>query len=175
VLSLKKSWFMALLWVLLCLTSNAHATKPLIYTSPDNNLAVGGYDTVAYFTNNRPRKGRAAHYVDYQDARWLFRSEENRQLFIENPERYAPQFGGYCAFSVAQGSALRGNPAYWEISDGKLFLNRSQNIHDRWLERQRVLSGRAAKNWPAVLQGQLESPFRPGTKKISKDTVELQQ
>jgi YHS domain-containing protein len=138
-----------------------HAAKPPIYTSKDNNLAVGGYDPVAYFKNNLPRRGKKIFQHEYKGAIWQFSSRKNQKDFSANPEKYVPQFGGYCSFSVAQGSAIKGLPQHWVITDGKLYLNRSHPIHERWLLRKRILATRAHKNWPYVLEGQVESLFRP--------------
>lgn len=149
-----------MLCIVLLVHQSAMASKSWIYTARDSNVAVSGYDTVSYFTDGRPTKGNLSIFTDYQGARWLFKNAHNREMFLVNPEKYAPQYGGYCAFSVAQGSALKADPRYWEITNGKLYLNRTQRIHERWLDRQSELEERASKNWPAVLEGQLESPFR---------------
>jgi len=145
---------------LILTVSVAHASKPIIYTSKHNQLALNGFDTVAYFTQGSPRKGNPDISYTYKEAVWLFSSDKHRQMFIAEPERYAPQFGGYCAFSVAQGTALQGKPEYWQVHDNKLYLNRTANIHNRWLERQSILADRANSNWPAVLDGQLRSIVR---------------
>jgi len=149
---------LALCLALLC--TSAFAAKPPVYLSKDNPYALQGYDPVAYFTLGQPRKGNKKHTFEYNDAVWLFTSDMHKQMFAQEPERFAPQFGGYCAFSVAQGTALQGKPEYWQIDNGKLYLNRTANIHERWLERHHALAIRANANWPAVLEGQLRSAVR---------------
>ena len=84
-------------------STQAFAVEP-VYTSFFSNKAIKGYDTVAYFTENKAVEGQAAFSTDYQGAKWLFSSQENLDLFIADPEKYAPQYGGYCAYAVAQNS-----------------------------------------------------------------------
>lgn len=150
----------SLITLTLCNTLS-HAAKSPVYTAKDNNLAIGGYDPVAYFKNNLPRRGKKKFQLEYKGALWRFRNQQNLIDFTASPERYAPQFGGYCSFSVAQGSTVKGLPMHWVITGGKLYLNRSTPIHERWLTREKILTERAHKNWPQVLEGQVESIFRP--------------
>lgn len=147
--------------IIIVVSDCTHAAKPLIYTSRHDNLAVGGYDPVTYFMDTFPRRGERQFQVEYKGAIWQFSSQQNLNTFLTKPEKYAPQFGGYCAFSVAQGSAIKGLPEHWVITKGKLYLNRSKPIHKRWLQREITLTTRANNNWPQVLEGQVESILRP--------------
>ena len=83
-------------------------------------LAVQGYDTVAYFTDKKPVKGNPAITADYNGATWWFASEANKTLFLADPARYAPQYGGYCSWAVANGYTANIDPEAWRIVDGKL-------------------------------------------------------
>ena len=122
-----------------------------IYTGFLSNLAVNGYDPVAYFAEGRPVEGSAHYALDYKGAEWRFTSAENREAFRQNPERYAPQYGGYCAWAVAQGSTAKGDPLNWKIVKGKLYLNYNTDIQMRW---ERNIPGNiqsADRNWPRVI------------------------
>ncbi len=85
-------------------------------------LAIKGYDTVAYFTVGKPTKGNPAISQDWDGARYLFASEENRRLFAANPDKYAPQFSGLCAVALAEGMKIEAEPENWMISGGRLYL-----------------------------------------------------
>ena len=131
--------------------STAWAAQPTIYT-PGDGLAVTGYDPVAYFTESRPVEGSAEHSLDWQGATWHFATAESRDRFKADPERYAPQFGGYCAWAVSQGYTASADPQAWKIVDGKLYLNYSLDVQKTW---EQDVPGNIAKgeaNWPAVLE-----------------------
>src|SRR5262245_55123444 len=95
---------------------------PKVNAGPDR-IAIKGYDTVAYFTERRAVKGSEEFEYKWLDARWLFASAKNRDLFTVDPERYAPQYGGFCSGAMAFGAIVVGNPEAWAIVDGKLYLN----------------------------------------------------
>ncbi len=123
-----------------------------VYTGLFSDKAVSGYDPVSFFTAERPEKGREEFTYRYQEALWLFQSEENRRLFIENPEKYAPRYGGFCAWAVAAKNARApGNPKYWRVVDGKLYLNYSKSVQAKWLEDVPGYIERADRNWPTLL------------------------
>lgn len=121
-----------------------------VYTSWYSNLAIKGYDPVAYFTDNKPVKGDAEFEFDWQGATWRFSSDDNRQRFINDPEEYAPQYGGYCAYAVAENNTAGIDPSQFSIVDGKLYLNYSQKIQNKWLLKQQYYIEQANKNWPAL-------------------------
>lgn len=129
----------------------ALADKAPVYTSLISNIAVSGHDPVAYFTQGRPVKGDPRFITTWNGAQWRFASAENLAAFRANPARYAPQYGGYCAWAVSEGYTASGDPAVWKIVDGKLYLNYSRSIGQRW---EQDIPGHIAKanaNWPAVL------------------------
>lgn len=109
----------------------AHAEPP-IYTGVFSNTALQGHDPVAYFTEGMPVKGDDAFTADYRGATFKFSSLANRDAFIENPEAYAPQYGGYCAWAMADGKHAKGDARYWKIVDGKLYLNYNKGIQAKW-------------------------------------------
>ena len=92
------------------------------YNVDNANVAIHGYDTVAYFTDGKPTKGKNKFEHEWEDARWLFSSATNLELFKANPRRYAPQFGGYCAGGLAVGEYADVDPELFSIVDGKLYL-----------------------------------------------------
>lgn len=129
--------------------SSAGAVAPV-----NKNLfgtAVEGYDVVAYFTEGRPVKGQSEFSHSWRGATWRFASAEHRDLFAANPERYAPQYGGYCAYAVAQGATAGIDPEAWKIVDGKLYLNLNKDIQERWLQDVLGYIAKADANWPGLV------------------------
>jgi hypothetical protein len=117
------------------------------YNMDDGKVAIHGYDTVAYFTEGKAMKGTAEFEHAWEDARWRFASATNRELFKANPERYAPQFGGYCAGGLAAGEYANGNPESWTIVDGKLYFNKNHDLRTVWREAPDTLIKYAEYNW----------------------------
>lgn len=114
-------------------------------------LAIGGYDPVAYFTEQKPVLGKPDISERWEGSTWTFASEENRQLFVKSPRSYAPQFGGYCAFAVSQNYTAKTDPNAWTIVDGRLYLNFDLDTQKQWLAQRDPLIAKADKNWPDVL------------------------
>jgi len=129
----------------------AYADQAAVYTGRFNNVAVQGYDPVAYFTEGQPVKGLKDHSVIYQDAEFRFSSAENLATFNQDPEKYAPQYGGYCAWAVSQGSTAKGDKDNWTIVDGKLYLNFNKNIQNKWNKDREGFIASADAAWPDVL------------------------
>lgn len=129
----------------------AALAKEPVSTGTFSNLAVSGYDPVAYFAEGRPVEGQSALEYEWNGASWRFSSTQNRAAFKSDPEAYAPQYGGYCAWAVSQGYTAKSDPEVWRIVDGKLYLNYSKDIQKRW---EQDIPGNIAKadaNWPKVL------------------------
>ena len=127
---------------------DAHA---LIFTGFIEGTAVGGYDAVAYHTAGEAVRGEEAIALSYKGATWRFASEDNRARFESNPEAYAPEYGGHCAWAMAQGYLAQGDPEVWRIIDGRLFLNANQSVNRRWLRDLERLIVQADTNWPSFL------------------------
>ena len=121
------------------------------YNVGSGKVAIHGYDTVAYFTEGEPTKGNDEFEHTWEDAKWQFATATNRDLFKANPDRYAPQYGGYCAYAVANNSTAKIDPEAWKIVDGKLYLNYSKDIQKTWEADQTAFIMAADKNWPGVL------------------------
>jgi len=127
-------------------------TVPLTYTAEDNNLAVSGYDTVSYFSGT-PVQGSADFSTTYQGAEYQFASQENLDTFLSDPAKFAPQYGGYCAYGAAKEAAFPGDPSVYAVVDGKLYLNINSDVQVLWNEDQAGHIQAADKNFP-VLTGQ---------------------
>lgn len=129
---------------------SVHALEPT-YTALFSSNAIKGYDTVAYFTQGKPVQGSEKYSTEYNTATWLFASQENLELFVSNPEKYAPQYGGYCAYAVSQNSTASIKPELFTIVDGKLYLNYNQSVNDKWLANKENFIVQADQNWPGLL------------------------
>ena len=136
--------------VLLLVSQLAYAAKP-IYSGGRERAAIRGYDPVAYFVENRPIKGSEEFAFEHKGATWYFSSAENRALFLADPEKYEPQYGGYCAYAIARDTTASSKPEYFTIHDGKLYLNYSKSVNKRWLKDMEGYIQDADQNWPQVL------------------------
>ncbi|MEM7173012.1 MAG: YHS domain-containing (seleno)protein [Pseudomonadota bacterium] len=130
----------------------AQAAKDPVYTPWLSDVGASGYDVVAYFTEGKPVEGSDAFTADYNGAEWHFSSAENRDAFAADPAKYAPQYGGYCAYAVSQGYTASTVPEAWKIVDGKLYLNYSLSVRDLWEEDIPGNIAAADGNWPKVLE-----------------------
>ena len=128
----------------------AHAVAGSAISGAKDGVAIQGYDTVVYFTQKDAIRGRPEHSFEWSGTVWFFSSGENKEMFAANPEKYAPQYGGHCALSVANGKNARGAGDAWTIRDDKLYLNYSKDVRSRWLENtsQNVYS--ADREWPRI-------------------------
>lgn len=113
-------------------------------------VAIKGYDTVAYHTKSEPVKGDKKFQHEWMGAKWRFSSQENLDLFKANPEKYAPAYGGYCAWAVSQNYTADIDPDAWAIVDGKLYLNYDKDIKKKWEADRDQLIEAADKNWPKL-------------------------
>ena len=113
--------------------------------------AIRGYDPVAYFKQGKPVEGQKKYQYKWKGATWYFSSEKNRDDFIQSPENYAPQYGGYCAWAVSQGYTASIDPEAWRIYEGKLYLNYSKGVQKDWLEDIPGNIAKGDKNWPILL------------------------
>ncbi len=113
-------------------------------------VALKGYDPVAYFTKSQPQKGSSQFSHQWSGATWWFESAENRDRFAAAPEKFAPQFGGYCAWAVSNGYTANADPEEWKIVNGKLYVNYNKDVRMKWEENaaQRIEAGN--KNWPGL-------------------------
>ena len=128
----------------------AYAQKDEIYTSIRNNFGAGGFDVVS-FHKGSPAKGNIKITADYKGAQWRFKSEANRDQFLADPEKYAPAYGGYCAWAIANNKLAKGSPNHWSIVDDVLYLNFNKSIKNRWLADTKGFITKADTVWPGIL------------------------
>ncbi|MEC9367542.1 MAG: YHS domain-containing (seleno)protein [Pseudomonadota bacterium] len=129
---------------------NTAPGQVLVNGKPAPGLAVHGYDVVAYHTEHKPVQGDAGFAAVHGGATYRFASQGNLDAFTANPAKFAPAYGGYCAYGVAVGAKFDGDPRFWKIVDGKLYLNLSQDIQQAW---NKDISGNIRKaegNWPKL-------------------------
>ena len=120
-----------------------------------SGYAVRGFDTVAYFVAQNAVQGDSKFEYTWNGAKWLFSSLENLERFKAAPENYAPQFGGYCAYAVSHGHTADGDPQAWKIVDGKLYLNYSRAVQEKWQQDVPGNIRRGDAHWP-----ELRGPLR---------------
>ena len=144
--SMKK--FVIAVSVLLCLATGAVAQKAAVFTPAEG--AIHGYDPVAYFKESKPVKGDAKYVYTWNAADWYFVNQQNLDAFKANPEKFAPQYGGYCAYGLADGHKAPTDPEAWTIVDNKLYLNYNKNVQQLWKKKQDVYIQTADKKWPAL-------------------------
>ncbi len=114
--------------------------------------AINGHDPVAYFTLGKAVKGDARWVTEWRGAMWRFASQAHLDLFKAQPERYAPQYGGYCAYGVAQGYLVKVDPAQFSVRDGKLYLNYDAQVQARWLQDPSGYIASANTRFPTLLK-----------------------
>ncbi len=131
--------------------NSVFAAKP-IYSGGKERAAIRGYDPVAYFTQNKPVKGSQDFSFKHNGANWLFSSQENLDAFKAQPSDYTPQYGGYCAYAVSNGSTASIKPEYFTIYNDKLYLNYSKSVYNKWLKKKDTYIDDANVEWPKILE-----------------------
>jgi YHS domain-containing protein len=129
----------------------AAAAEPEIYTTDLPGVGAGGYDVVSYLSGG-PLPGKPEIAAQWKGAEWYFAAPENRAAFQAEPEKYAPRYGGYCAFAVAKGATARGDPLVWTVVEDRLYFNLSAGVQQQWRADIPGNISAANANWPAVLQ-----------------------
>lgn len=124
-------------------------------------VAIMGYDPVAYFTEGRPMKGSKEFSYEWLGTPWQFANGKHRDLFVGDPTKYAPQYGGYCVGEVAfNGVTVDIDPEAWAIIDGKLYLSYSKEFMEKFEAHPNDLLAKAEANWPAVKTQLEQDGFR---------------
>ena len=100
--------------------------------TPEDTVAIKGYDTVTYFTAGKALKGTEDFIFSWHGMTWFFQSRENRDLFAAHPEKYAPQYDGWCAWAMTEARKAVTDPEVWKIVDGRLYLNCSPAAYEKW-------------------------------------------
>lgn len=135
------------------LFSNSYgfAAKAPVFTGLVNGTGAGGYDVVAYQSENKAVVGISTIAVEFEAVKYLFSSEANRALFLADPGKYLPAYGGYCAYAVSQGYTAKIDPEAFSVVDGKLYLNYSKSVQSKWQQDTAGYISAADANWPKVL------------------------
>lgn len=144
-------YIITLIMSFLFMSNHAMALDP-IYKPLFSKKAVSGYDSVAYFTEGKAIKGSDKFKLTLDGADWYFASQENLDKFKAEPHKYQPQYGGYCAWAVAQGWDASADPLLWDIVDGKLYLNYDKEKQALWAKDKPGMIAKGDKNWPEVLK-----------------------
>jgi YHS domain-containing protein len=134
--------------IVLSLLMHAHGQKAEVY-SPGGK-AIKGYDAVAFFLNSAPVMGADSLSYSWNGATWYFANRHNLQLFTANPGKYAPQYGGYCAYGVSQGHKAPTEIATWTILNDKLYFNYNQKVKEVWAKDQPGYIQKADQQWKEV-------------------------
>ncbi len=133
---------------LLCIATGSFAQKSAVFNPSEG--AIYGYDPVAYFTESKAVKGDKKFTHTWNTATWYFASQQNLDAFKANPEKFAPQYGGYCAFGLADGHKAPTDPEAWTIVNSKLYLNYNKNVQQSWKKKPQEYIETADKKWPLL-------------------------
>ncbi len=131
-----------------CITFAATAQKSEVFITKGN--AIKGYDPVAFFTESKAVKGSKVYAYKWKEATWLFSTKDNLNAFKENPEKYAPQYGGYCAYGTAENHKAPTETDTWTITNDKLYFNYNADVKKEWTKQQDALIKKADKNWISI-------------------------
>ena len=124
------------------------AQKAEIFSA--SNVAIRGYDPVSYFKQGKPMKGKPQFSYTWRNAKWYFISQGNLNEFAKAPEKYAPQYGGYCAYGCSNGYKAPTDPEAWTIVKGRLYLNYSKKVRSEWEKKRDERIAQADKNWVLI-------------------------
>lgn len=131
------------------ISTPAWAEKPPVFAS--GGIAINGYDPVAYFTESKPVEGSDSYTSGWKGATLRFASAENKAMFDADPEKFAPQYGGYCAYAVSKGATAPTDPNAWTVFEDRLYLNFSTDVRSIWRQDKPGNIAKADANWPSVL------------------------
>lgn len=116
----------------------------------ENDVILAGYDAVAYFTKGKPVMGTAKYTAVHNDAIYRFSSKEHRDMFNQNPEKYAPAYGGFCAFGATFGKKFEVDGKAFEIVNGKLYVNKNREVYATWKQNIPKHLNEANTEWPEI-------------------------
>lgn len=132
------------------LVAAAVATPAFATDYTHSTPGAGGYDVVAYFTDGKAMRGSGYHVADHNGVTYAFASEEHKKLFVANPTKYLPAYGGYCAYGASVAKKFVADPEVWKIVDGRLYLNLDKGIQVKWEKDIPGNIKKADKNWIAI-------------------------
>ena len=143
---MKKVTIPLMISLLISITSLAQKSATFMH----DGKAIRGFDPVAYFTAGKPVKGDDQFVFEWNKAKWYFASKQNLDLFKANPSKYAPQYGGYCAYGLSKGYKAPIAADAWTIDNGKLYLNYNLDVREEWNKERKQRIEKADKNWPSI-------------------------
>jgi len=126
-------------------------SRDLVNVAGASKIAIGGYDAVAFFTDSKPVNGSPFISAPFQGATYLFSTEEHKSAFVANPAKYAPQYGGFCAFGAAIDKLFPVDITTWQIRNDKLYLNLNPDILKKFNSEFEGNVAKADKNWPGLV------------------------
>lgn len=132
--------------------ASAHAGSPEINVDNPQKVAVHGFDIMSYWRDGEPKEGHTDISFDYRGAKWLFSSTDNRDAFAANPDKFAPKYGGYCAYAASRGYVANIDVNAWRIYKDRLYLNYSIGVGKRWAKEIDANIAKADENWPKPLE-----------------------
>lgn len=152
-MKIRAKLFPYLVFILTIILATSVMAKGQIYTGLFSNVAIGGYDTVAYFTEHKAVQGDKQYSTTYKNAEWYFATAANLATFNANPEKYAPQYGGYCAYAVAEKNSLvSSDPQIWKIVNDKLYLNYNADTQKTWEQNMAADIVKGDLNYPKLIK-----------------------
>ncbi|AFK04686.1 YHS domain-containing protein [Emticicia oligotrophica DSM 17448] len=143
-----KNKFSAMVFFFILISSGVFAQEKAIFVK--NGIAINGYDAVAYFTESKAVEGKNDFSFEWNEAKWLFSSQANLDVFKTNPTKYAPQYGGFCAYGVSENHKSPTDPNAWTIVDDKLYLNYSKKVKELWSKDIPSRIQKANELWPSL-------------------------
>ena len=147
---MRRNFHLLAIAVLAAQLAPSQAKSPVDAVNKNAGVAIHGYDVVAYFTVGRPLKGSTRYTADWMGAKWHFATAEHRDLFQKEPAKYAPQYGGYCAWAVSKGYTANGDPEAWRIVNGRLYLNYNKGVQKKWEQDTATRIDEGDRNWPGL-------------------------
>jgi YHS domain-containing protein len=136
------------------------ATNGYLVNVNDNGVIIEGYDPVAYFTDNKAVKGNDQFTAQYNGAGYWFASAEHRELFIKDPQKYAPQYGAFCGYAVSIGKLRPVDPAIYQIENGRLILQHTQEAYKLFNKNLKSSIEMADQNWPGIVSSHVGKPVQ---------------
>ncbi len=145
-MKMMNAFFVSVFAVFMAITAMPALATDVTHSTP----GISGYDPVAYFTDGKPMRGSGYHVAEYKGVTYAFASEENKEIFEANQEKYVPAYGGYCAYGAAVGKKFVADPEVWKVVDGTLYLNLDEGIQGKWNEDIPGFIKKADDNWKSI-------------------------
>ncbi|MBT4045763.1 MAG: YHS domain-containing protein [Rhodospirillaceae bacterium] len=143
-------YFSAIIFLLVVISVARAAEAPQHINVDADGYSIDRYDPVAYFTEGQPVRGKPEFSAEYQGAKYAFSSKKNRERFLDNPDKFVPQYGGFCAYGVVHGGKSNVDPEVWEIVDGRLYLMISGGTMSVWQKKKKTYIQMADKAWRTI-------------------------